>query len=290
MQSSDGWFDSHCHLQDEYRQDGRSVLESLREAQDQGVCGVICVGTDAENSRQAVEMVATLRGSLELDFMDLWATVGLHPHDAERGVESILPVLDEALSGEEKVVVGIGECGLDYHYLHAPREAQRKAFAAQIALAKEHDLTLVVHTREAWDETFDILRSEGPPSRTVLHCFTGGPDEARRCLDLGAYLSFSGIVTFKTADELRAAVALCPVDRLLVETDAPFLAPVPHRGKLNRPAWVATVGEAVAALRGVSALALAQATTHATQLAFALPGSVGAEGDAPGLLPPGERL
>src|SRR5207247_6726364 len=127
---------------------------------------------------------------------------------------------------------------------------QRSVFAQQIALAFERNLALVVHTREAWDDTFDILESEGVPPRTVLHCFTGGPDEARRGLDVGAYLSFSGIVTFKGADDVRAAAALCPLDRLLVETDAPYLAPVPHRGQPNRPAWVRVVGEAVAAVRG----------------------------------------
>ena len=138
----------------------------------------------------------------------------------------------EALLAEPEVVA-VGECGLDYHYDHSPRDVQREVFAAQIALAHAHDLALVIHTREAWDDTFDILAAEGVPERTVFHCFTGGPDEARRCLDLGAYLSFSGIVTFPTADDVRAAAALCPLDRLLVETDAPYLAPVPHRGERN---------------------------------------------------------
>ena len=124
----------------------------------------------------------------------------------------------------------MGECGLDYYYEHSPRDAQRRAFAEQIALAGDHDLALVIHTRDAWPETFDILGAEGVPERTVFHCFTGGPEEARRCLDLGAWLSFSGIVTFKAAADLREAAALCPLDRMLVETDSPYLAPVPHRG------------------------------------------------------------
>ena len=140
-------------------------------------------------------------------------------------------------------MVAVGECGFDYHYEHSPRAAQRDAFAAQVELARRYDLTLVVHSRDAWDDTLDVLRAAGPPQRTVLHCFTGGPDEARRCLDLGAFLSFSGIVTFKGAQDVRDAAALCPLDRLMVETDAPFLAPVPHRGKQNRPAWVVAVGE-----------------------------------------------
>jgi TatD DNase family protein len=127
-----------------------------------------------------------------------------------------------------------------------------------------------VHSRDAWDDTLDVLRASGPPQRTVLHCFTGGPDEARRCLDIGAFLSFSGIVTFKGAQDVRDAATLCPLDRLLVETDAPFLAPVPHRGKQNRPAWVVAVGEAVAQIKGVTPSALAETSTFATRAAFAL--------------------
>ena len=149
--------------------------------------------------------------------------------------------------------------------------AQRDAFAAQVELARRHDLTLVVHSRDAWDDTLDVLRAAGPPERTVLHCFTGGPDEARRCLDLGAYLSFSGIVTFKGAQDVRDAAALCPLDRLLVETDAPFLAPVPHRGKQNRPAWVVDGRRvAVSEIKGVRSPPSPRPRTAATRAAFAL--------------------
>jgi TatD DNase family protein len=143
-------------------------------------------------------------------------------------------------------------------------------FAAQVALARRHDLTLVVHSRDAWDDTLDVLRAEGPPERTVLHCFTGGPEEARRCLDLGGFLSFSGIVTFKGAQDVRDAAALCPLDRLMVETDAPFLAPVPHRGKQNRPAWVVAVGEALSQIKAVTPSALAEACSSTTRAAFSL--------------------
>jgi TatD DNase family protein len=174
----------------------------------------------------------------------VWATVGVHPHDAVQGLAGI-----EDLLGDE-AVVAVGECGLDYHYDHSPRPTQREVFAAQIALAHQHDLALVIHTREAWPDTFDILAAEGVPARTVFHCFTGGPDEARRGLDLGIHLSISGIVTFKTADDVRAATAICPPDRLMVETDAPYLAPAPHRGQPNRPALVAVVGAAVAEVTG----------------------------------------
>ena len=165
-------------------------------------------------------------------------------------------------------VVGIGECGLHYYYEHSPRDVQMRAFAEQIALAHQHDLTLVIHTRDAWQDTFDVLDTEGIPTNTIIHCFTGGPDEARQCLDRGAYLSFSGIVTFKNAVELREAAVLCPEDRILVETDSPFLAPVPHRGRPNEPAHVGIVGTAIADLRGANSQEFAAQTTANALRAF----------------------
>jgi TatD DNase family protein len=192
----------------------------------------------------------------------VWATVGLHPHEAQHGTEQLLPFVDQPR------VVAIGECGLDYYYEHSDRDSQRRAFAEQIQLAHQHDLTLVVHTRDAWEETLDILDGEGVPTNTVMHCFSGGPDDARRCLDRGMYLSFSGIVTFKNAADLRDAALVCPEDRLLVETDSPYLAPVPHRGRQNQPAFVAVVGTAIAKLRGVEPEHLAAATSHNARLAF----------------------
>jgi TatD DNase family protein len=227
------WADSHCHVP--YEGVGLDVIDDARAA---GVTRLITVGTDAAQSAQAAEVARTHDG--------VWATVGLHPHEADAGLDAVVDVLDTV--GPE--VVAVGECGLDYYYDHSDRAAQRQVFAAQIDLATEHDLALVVHTRDAWADTFDILATVGVPSRTVFHCFTGGPDEARRCLDLGAWLSFSGIVTFKTASDVRAAAALCPLDRVLVETDSPYLAPVPHRGKPNRPALVTLVGAALATAMG----------------------------------------
>ena len=148
---------------------------------------------------------------------------------------------------DDEVVVAVGEAGLDFHYDHSPRGVQVDVFAAQVALANERAMPLVIHTREAWEETFAVLDAEGVPERTVFHCFTGGPDEGAACLERGALLSFSGIVTFKGAVDVRAAAAACPLDRAMVETDSPYLAPVPHRGRPNRPALVAHVGEALAA-------------------------------------------
>jgi TatD DNase family protein len=272
------WIDSHCHLQDHYRPEGTAVLETARETVEAGVGGFVCVGTDAQTSRQAVELVHAVRSAAEteeaLAGFGAWATVGLHPHEASRGVDEVAGVLEEvsgaASDAGGPAVVAVGECGLDYHYDHSPRGAQRDAFAAQIALARQHDLTLVVHTREAWADTFDVLRADPPPARVVMHCFTGGPDEARRCLDMGMFLSFSGIVTFKGADDVRAAASLCPLPQLLVETDAPFLAPVPHRGKENRPAWVCAVGQAVSVLKGVAPDELARTSADATLRAFSV--------------------
>jgi TatD DNase family protein len=277
-----GWFDSHCHLQDQYRGGERSALDAVREAAASGVTGLVCVGTDAETSRQAVALTRSLRAEADRD-RDLagfgaWATVGLHPHDASEGLDAVEAELragcelkaGAAPSRNDRIVVAVGECGLDYHYDHSPRHQQREMFAAQIGLARSTGLTLVVHSRAAWDDTIAILRAEGVPERTVMHCFTGGPDEASRCLDLGAFLSFSGIVTFKNADDVRAAAMMCPLDRLLVETDAPFLAPVPYRGESNRPALVAVVGDAVAAVRRVAPDELAAATAHTAATAFAL--------------------
>jgi TatD DNase family protein len=232
------WTDNHCHDLD---------AEAVAVARQAGVERFVVVGTDAEQSRAAISVAQATDG--------VWATVGLHPHDAKEGVETIVELL-----GEDKVVA-VGEAGLDYHYDHSPRPVQRTAFAAQIQLAHERDLALVIHTREAWDDTFDVLAAEGVPPRTIFHCFTGGEDEARRCLEVGAHLSFSGIVTFKTAGDVRAAAALCPLDRLLVETDSPYLTPVPHRGRPNQPAFVPLVGAAVAAAKGMAVEEVERAST-----------------------------
>ena len=188
----------------------------------------------------------------------------LADRDDPVGVESIVPLLDADR------VVAVGECGLDYHYDHSPREVQRQAFAAQVALAHERGLPLVIHTREAWDDTFAVLAVEGVPGHTIFHCFTGGADEARRALDVGAFLSFSGIITFPSADDVRAAAALCPADRILVETDSPYLAPVPHRGQRNQPAFVPFVGARVAEVRRVNVSQVEHDTEVNARVAFRL--------------------
>lgn len=249
-----GWTDTHCHTQEQMVETGSDEL--LRRAREAGVDRFVVIGTDADTSAQAVAIAAS--------HPDVWATIGLHPHDAALGADTVEPLLSADLSR----VVAIGECGLDYHYENSPRDAQREAFARQIDLAKRHGLSLVVHTRDAWNDTFDVLDAEGAPANTIIHCFTGGPDEARACLERGAHISFSGIVTFKNADDIREAARLCPVDRILVETDAPFLAPVPHRGRPNEPAHVAVVGAAVARLKGIVDDEFAAVTTANALRAF----------------------
>ena len=172
-------------------------------------------------------------------------------------------------------VVAVGEAGLDYHYDHSPRPVQRQVFAAQVELANRRDLPIVVHSRSAWDDTLAVLDREGVPSRTVMHCFTGGPEEAEECLRRGAVLSFSGIVTFPKASEVRDAARVCPLDRLLVETDSPYLAPVPYRGKENRPALVGVVGAGVAEAKGLDVADVEKATWATTRLFYGLDREVG---------------
>ncbi|HEX6420688.1 MAG TPA: TatD family hydrolase [Acidimicrobiales bacterium] len=253
------WTDDHCHLGWELdaTADDAAVDRMVADARAAGVDRMITVGTDLPRSVEAIAAAARYPGTV-------WATVGLHPHDARNGLDGLAGLLGQP------GVVAVGECGLDYHYDHSPRDVQRRAFAAQVALAHEHDLALVIHTREAWDDTLAVLDAEGVPERTVFHCFTGGPDEARACLDRGAHLSFSGIVTFPSAADVREAAALCPLDRVLVETDSPYLAPVPHRGRPNRPALLPVVGAAVAAAMGVAVEAVAEATWVNTERVYRL--------------------
>ena len=280
------WFDSHCHLQNEFGSpEGDGPVEphadrlaaTIARASEAGVTRLVCVGTGATSSAEAVALARAMRrpgGPAVAEGVAMWATIGLHPHDAVDGVDSLDALLATELGDGtdpgDRVVVGIGECGLDYHYDHSPRPVQREAFALQIELAHRHDLALVIHTREAWDDTFAVLSAAGVPERTIIHCFTGGPEEARRCLDLGASLSFSGVVTFKNAQDVRDAAALCPPDRLLIETDSPFLTPVPHRGSPNEPARVPLVGAAIAQVKGMTTAEVAAITTANTRAAFGI--------------------
>ena len=235
------WFDNHCHLSE-------NIEEEILKARKALVVGFINVGTDFETSCEAIEKARILP--------DVWATAGVHPHEAKKGIEGI-----EDLLGDPNVVA-VGEAGLDYHYDYSPRADQRKVFAKQVEMANKSNLPLVIHTREAWEETFKILDSEGVPKSTVFHCFTGGTIEAKECLERGAYLSFSGIITFKRSESLREAASKCPLDRAMIETDSPYLTPVPLRGKKNEPANVGLVGQELAYLQDKSSEEIALATTQ----------------------------
>jgi TatD DNase family protein len=246
-----GYTDSHCHLYDTRGVPLDDVVAAARTA---GVTTMINVGCDADTTARGIDIASRYDG--------MYATAGLHPHEAVHGVDTILPFLDDPH------VIAIGECGLDYFYEHSPRAEQKTAFAAQIQLAHERRLPLVIHTRDAWDDTFDVLTAEGMPERTVFHCFTGGVVEAQRCVEMGAFLSFSGIVTFPSATDLRAAAQWCPLDRMLAETDSPYLAPVPHRGRTNQPAYVTHVVQVLADLRDEPTERVRAATVENACLAF----------------------
>jgi len=245
------WVDSHCHISLD------SAAEVVAEALAAGVGTMVTVGCDHASSLEALAVAGS--------HPQVHATVGLHPHEARHGVATIADLFD----GEARPVA-VGECGLDYHYDHSPRDVQREVFAEQIGMAHRLGLPLVIHTREAWDDTFAILDTEGVPARTIFHCFTGGPDEAQRCVERGAYVSFSGIVTFPGAADVRDAAALVPLDRTLVETDSPYLAPVPNRGKPNRPAWVTFVGDRLAEIHGLAAGTVRDVTRANAETAFGL--------------------
>jgi TatD DNase family protein len=240
--------DTHCHL--DMVEDLDGALERMRAA---GIERAVTIGVDRASSEWAVRAART--------HDQIWATVGLHPHDARDQTDELMSYLEQLAATEAKVV-GVGEAGLDYHYDNSPREKQREVFAKHVEMAARVGKALVIHSREAWDDTFSILASAGAPERVVFHCFSGGPAEGRRALDMGASLSFAGVVTFKNAGDLREAAALAPLDRIVVETDAPFLTPVPHRGKANEPAYVSLVASAIAALKGVADDEVARATSE----------------------------
>ena len=249
------WIDSHTHVTaSEFDGDRASVLARAREA---GVEAFVAIGAGwgIEANGAAVALAAAED--------DVWAAVGVHPHDARLLDDSARAQLRAWL--DRPRVVAVGECGLDYHYMHSPREVQRAVFAEHVAWARGRDLPVVIHVRGdddgAWEELLDIWLAEGRGDvEGVLHCYTGTLDFARRALDARLDVSFSGIVTFKTADDLRAVAAALPLDRILVETDCPLLAPVPHRGQRNEPAWVEQVGRTLARVRGVPVEEIARAT------------------------------
>lgn len=253
--------DSHAHIQgSEFAADLHDVIDRANAA---GVEQIVVVGGAGElSSNEAAIAVAR-------SFSGLFATVGMHPHDAKDVSEEDFRRLKD-LTADPKVVA-VGETGLDFYYDHSPRNLQMEIFIRFIHMARETSLPLVVHNRDAHGEVADLVRSEGRGDlRGVIHCFTGDYEAAKTFLDLGFYISFTGIITFKNAEPLREVVRKLPLDRVLVETDAPYLAPVPHRGKRNEPSFVRFVAETVAQIKGLKLEEVAQATTRNAQELFAI--------------------
>jgi TatD DNase family protein len=265
MDSCAGFIDTHAHLDDE-RLYGR-LDEVLERAAAAGVSRVIAVGTSVESSAEAVRIA---RGQPLVR-----AAVGIHPHDSARAPADWRERLTRLVRESEGLVVAIGETGLDFHYMNSPREAQEELFRAHLELARELGLPVVVHSREAEERTMAILAeaasASGGSVRGVMHCFSGGAGMMRRAVELGLHVSFAGPVTFRNARALREVARQAPAERLLVETDSPYLAPEPHRGEANEPARVVEVVKTLAALRGVELDALAAETSANARRLFGLP-------------------
>jgi len=243
--------DSHCHLDDaQFDPDREAAIERARAA---GVERLLAIGTGS--GPPDLEAAIRLAESHPL----VYATIGVHPHDAAKaGAETWTRLT--ALAAHPKVLA-IGEIGLDYHYDFSPRPVQAEVFAAQLAIAKAAGKPIVIHTREAWEDTLGVLRQSWQGGG-IMHCFTGDTAQARQALDLGFHLSFGGVITFPKAENVREAARFAPEDRILVETDCPYLAPVPHRGRRNEPAFMVETVRRLAEARGVDPGDIAAATTR----------------------------
>ncbi|MAG33465.1 MAG: hydrolase TatD [Deltaproteobacteria bacterium] len=260
------WLDSHCHITaDRFDEDRQAVLD---RAFGGGVDRLISIGSGygVQGNAEAIALAETNP--------QVFTTAGIHPHEAASLDDPRRRTIRDWLEHER--VVALGECGLDYHYMNAPPEIQRSVFAEQLAWARELDMPVSIHVRgdepNAYQELLEIWIAEGGRAlQGVLHCYTGPRDFARRALDEGLFISFSGIVTFKRSNDLRDVARSIPLDRLMVETDAPFLAPHGHRGKRNEPLWITRVGETLAELHDCSVRQMAERTTSNTTRLFRLP-------------------
>ena len=242
--------DSHCHLDDSKFDDDRE--QAIERALAAGVTRMLAIGT----ADGPPDLEVAIRLAERYPF--IYATIGVHPHDAAKASEETFARLRE-LAAHPKVIA-IGEIGLDYHYDFSPRDVQRAVFDRQLAIAADAAKPIVIHTREAWDDT--LLHITALPHGGIMHCFTGDSAQARQALDLGFHLSFGGVLTFPKAEGLREASRIVPDDRILVETDCPYLAPVPHRGKRNEPAFVVETARRLAAERETTTEAIAELTTR----------------------------
>jgi TatD DNase family protein len=260
LASDHSLIDSHCHLDMESYQD--DIEEIIHSAERCGVKKIITIGIDLASSYRAVELADTYPG--------VYAAVGIHPHSAEEADEAVYQQLSKLAASEK--VVGYGEIGLDYAKQYAPVDRQRREFARQLDLAKELDLPIIIHDRDAHEDTLKLIREKGPfPAGGVMHCFSGDSEFAQQVLEQGLYISIPGIVTFKNAAEMRQVVREIPLERMLLETDGPFLAPVPWRGKRNRPDYLLYTAAMAAELRSVSIDEVARQTELNTKKLFSLP-------------------
>lgn len=249
--------DTHAHLNDP--KFAHDLDDVVKRAQSAGVERIVVCGYDIETSRSAVELAAR--------YDCVYATVGIHPHDAKSFGDDSLRVLSE-LAADSRVLA-IGEIGLDFHYDFSPRPQQYTAFEAQIELAVALDMPIVVHSRESNPEVLKVLEGHAANiNACVFHCFSGDESFAREVLDAGFYIGVDGPVTYKASEKLRRVVAACPADRLLIETDCPYLTPVPHRGKRNEPAYLVHVAEEIARVRGTTPEAIAEITTQNAHVFF----------------------
>ncbi|MGB1076901.1 MAG: TatD family hydrolase [Bdellovibrionales bacterium] len=241
------WIDSHCHLNHDGSEKVGSVDEIVQNAKDNSVDGMLTVCCNISQEKEELRNIASRHSNV-------WYSVGTHPHDADDEQEKNITQKElSSLALSDPKIIAIGETGLDYYYDNAPREEQKESFRKHIRSSLETNTPLIIHTRDAEDDTVQILKEEGGDKiNAVLHCFTGSRQLAEQALELGMYISFSGIVTFKKSTDLQETAKIVPNNRFLVETDAPFLAPVPHRGKPNQPAWVTETGAFLANLKGIS--------------------------------------
>lgn len=252
------WFDSHCHLN--MCEENEPLERLLDRAAEAGVTRMVTVGIDRASNRRAIEIAESHSG--------VYASVGLHPNDSTQWSRELADEV-EAMLGRSSVVA-VGESGLDFYRDRAPRDTQEEVFRHHIDLATRHDKALIIHTRDSVDAALDVLDVYGTPARLVFHCWSGDRDELDRALRIGGYISFAGNVSFKSADGLRDIARLVPSERLLVETDSPFLTPEPQRGKPNGPAYVPLVGGAVATARDQDLDDLAQVTAANASALFGL--------------------
>lgn len=251
------WFDSHCHLH--ICEEDREVGDVIAEARSAGVTRIVTVGIDATSNDRSVALA---------DGESVFAAVGVHPNSSNGWDDDSARDLELMLDHDG--VVAVGETGLDFYRDYCPLEDQVRSFRSHIELAKQMDKAMIIHTRDSIDDALDLLDEVGAPPRFVFHCWSGGPEQLRRAVGQGAFISFAGNVSFSSAHDLRAVVTQVPEDRLLIETDSPYLTPVPHRGKPNAPALVVHVGQAIAQTLDVPGEVIADRTSTNAERLFGL--------------------